>query len=124
MGMRVMEIASNGALVIYLLLGLLICVLALPDRKLAACIALVAPSVLFLVADFVQCSNMFNEKAKGFMFQFGLLGGPILFSALALLVGLSRERKRKKLLLMLSALGLTNAIAITMFIVHALGQIP
>jgi len=119
-----MEIASNGALVIYLLLGLLICVLALPDRKLAACIALVAPSLLFLLADSVQCSNMFGEKAKGLMFQLGLLGGPVLFLALALLVGLSREGKRKKLLLWLSVLGLASAVAITMLIVHAFGQIP
>ena len=124
--MSLNDIASSGApLVVYLLLGLVMCTLALPERKFVAGLALAAPSILFLAADAVTQSEIVGRaKIGAILFQVGLLGGPVLFLILILVVGLSRERKRKKPLLILSALGLTSSFAIFKTIVYGLGQIP
>jgi len=120
------DIASSGApLVAYLLLGLVMCVLALPERKFVAGLAIAAPSILFLASDAVTQSEMIGgDRVGDFFFKVGLLGGPVLFLTLTLIVGLSRERKRKKLLLILSTLGLLSSIAILKTIEYGLGQIP
>ena len=124
--MSLKGIASSGApLVVYLILGLVMCAMALPERKFVAGLAIAAPSIFFLAADAVTQSEIVGGGETGvFLFQVGLFGGPILFLILTLIVGLSRERKRKKTLLILSALGLLSSIAIFKTIEYGLGQIP